>query len=690
MIAVMLLLFAIKEPVFYIFLVVYLIFLGKKTSYLPLALGLICLVLFSYGIRRYCLKPLPSQTQEGYYEVVEVSPSRMILKNQVKIVVYHDSYDVKVGDVIYGTVHIKQLSTPSYTSDFDETTYYARKGVVNKGNLISFQVVDHHFKLGYLKQIILSFYQEKLGPKSFAYLQAILFGEVALEKEVKTSYTSLYSSHILAISGLHILFINRFLKIIWRKLFHIEGSILSLVLLFFYLMLIGFPVSALRAYLFLLIGKWNQSGCISYTQLDILSISFIGMVLWNPYFGYQQGFILSYLVSFCLIFMKEFHDLGQWKGKLFTSLICIFLTLPFSINQSHELSLTGLALAFLIGFLLSSMLLPLLFFLLIVPVSFLEPIFVGLDESLLFLDSICLKLPYPAFSSGIMLIYYALFIVVLWALASKRKRGMACSFLGLFLLLMGILSYTCPLYQITFIDVGQGDSTLLIGPHQEEVVLIDSYHNLDYLQSKGLSKIDVLFLTHFDRDHFETAQEVVEKYQVQMVYYPIYEDAAKIKDISCKKKGIGGNHVIQTKQFSFEALGPIVAHDTGNSNSLVLKTRIRETTFLFTGDMTITEEQDLFHANKDLKATILKVAHHGSDTSSSMEFLKQVNPEVAVISVGADNSYGLPSEAIVERFKDTKLYQTKEVGNIVVWVGDRYWVCPYRDNISPFYHFFIP
>ncbi len=690
MFAVMILLFAIKEPVFYVFLVIYLIFLGKKTSYLPLTLVLICFVLFSYGIRRYCLKPLPSQTQEGYYEVVEVSPSSIILKNQVKIVVYNDSYDVKVGDMIFGTVHIKQLSNPSYTSDFNERTYYASKGVVNKGNLVSFEVVDHHFKIGYLKQMILSFYQEKLGSKSFAYLQAILFGEVALEKEVKTSYTSLYSAHILAISGLHIVFISRFLKTIWHKLFHIDGSILSLVLLFFYLMLIGFPVSALRAYLFLLIGKWNQRGCISYTQLDILSISFIGMVLWNPYFGYQQGFILSYLVSFCLIFMKEFHDLRQFKGKLMTSLICIFSTLPFSINQSHELSLTGLALAFLIGFLLSSILLPLLFFLLFVPVGFLEPIFVGLDETLLFLDSICLKLPYPALSSGMMLIYYALFIVVLWALASKRHRGMACSFLRLFLLFIGTISYTCPLYQITFIDVGQGDSTLLVGPHQKEVVLIDSYHNLDYLQSTGISKIDVLFLTHFDQDHCETAQEVVEEYQVQMVYYPIYEDASKIKDISCFKKGIGGNQVIQTKQFSFEVLGPIVAHDTANSNSLVLKTKIRETTFLFTGDMTIAEEQDLLNANRDLKATILKVAHHGSNTSSSTEFLKQVNPEVAVISVGADNSYGLPSEAVVARFKNTKLYQTKEVGNIVVWVGDCYWVCPYREKKSPFYHFFIP
>ncbi len=690
MIAVILLLFAIKEPIFYALLVIYLIFLGKKTSYLPLALVFVCLVLFSYSIRRHYLKPLPSQTQEGYYEIVEVSSSTIILKNKVKIVVYNDSYDVKVGDVIFGKVHIKQLSTPSYTSDFDETTYYARKGVVNKGNLVSFEVVDHHFKIGYLKQLILSFYQEKLGPKSFAYLQAILFGEVALEKDVKTSYTSLYSSHILAISGLHIVFISLFLKIIWHKLFHIDGDILSLVILFFYLLLIGFPASALRAYLFLLIGKWNQRGSISYTQLDILSISFIGMVLCNPFFAYQQGFILSYLVSFCLIFMKEFHDLSRFKGKLITSLICIFLTLPFSINQSHEISLTGLALAFLIGFILSSILLPLLFFLLFVPVSFLEPIFVGLDESLLFLDGICIKLPYPAFSSGMMLIYYVLFMAVLWALASKRKRGMACSFLGMFLILMETISYGCPLYQITFIDVGQGDSTLLVGPHQEEVVLIDSYHNLDYLHSTGLSKIDVLFLTHFDKDHCETAQEVVEEFQVQMVYYPLYEDAAKIKNIFCEKRGIGGNQVIQTKQFSFEVLGPIVAHDTGNSNSLVLKSRIRETTFLFTGDMTIAEEEDLLNANCDLKATILKVAHHGSDSSSSLAFLKRVNPEVAVISVGEDNSYGLPSEAVVARFKNTRLYQTKEVGNIVVWVGNQYWVCPYREKKSPFYHFLIP
>ena len=116
-----------------------------------------------------------------------------------------------------------------------------------------------------------------------------------------------------------------------------------------------------------------------------------------------------------------------------------------------------------------------------------------------------------------------------------------------------------------------------------------------------------------------------------------------------------------------EILGPVKEYDNTNDTSIVLRIDYGETSFLFTGDMETGAERDLIEAGAKLDATVLKAGHHGSDTSSSYVFLREVMPQYTVVSVGKGNSYGHPSDEVLSRFRDlgTEVYRTDMQGHII-------------------------
>ncbi len=663
-----------------IFLVFYLIFIFKKTHLLIPIFMVLILLTISYLIRLSINKPLASGTYEGIYKVVEVKPNYILLKGNGNVVVYLQNHNFTCGDVLQIKLRVKELEAASYIGDFDSKSYYFSKGIYNQGSIIEKEYIGHQFTFLSIRDSILSFYQTRLGPKSFSYLSAILFGYNEMEEEVSNAYQSLYSAHILAISGLHIVFLNKLLKGLLQRLFKIEGSIISLVLLGIYLAVIGFPISAIRAYLFLIIGCWNRVGPIHYTRLDIYSISFLIMAVINPFWAYQQGFILSYAISFILLFESEFITSKNKLIKQFkTSILCILTTLPIVMNQNHDISLTGLCCSFIIRYALSTYLLPILVFISIFPFGFYEYLFYGLDTLLLFLNKYSIHFSYPAMNFYEIVLYFVIFSFLLISLVKQKKQVRNVFGLAIYLFFISILSYLNPFYKVTFIDVGQGDSILIEAPYGKQKILVDSYHNIDYLESLAIPKIDVLVISHFDQDHMATASEVIERWKVDTVYYPIYSKN-ELGGLACEMVPLKGSDVITIGGIKIEVFGPIVDLGDSNGNSLVFKMTIRNTSILFTGDCNIVEEEYILKLySKKLKSDILKVGHHGSATSTSNTFLKAVSPAISIVSVGLDNLYGLPDETVLKRLKSaSKVYLTKESGNISVWIGKNYSVHPYR------------
>ena len=252
------------------------------------------------------------------------------------------------------------------------------------------------------------------------------------------------------------------------------------------------------------------------------------------------------------------------------------------------------------------------------------------------------------------------------------------------------------------LDIGQGDSILI--QKQNQQILIDggpgSEEVIDELGSKMPfwdRTIELLVLTHPDSDHITGLIEVLQRYKVKKILTSGQEhDSALYREWSrlIEEKGIErivarvGQEVVMSDGISLEVLHPNGTLVEGgtidlNSNSVVLRLEYDRFSLLLTGDIGIAAEKLLLEQNCGLRSMILKVAHHGSDTSTSPEFLAQVKPMFAVISSGVDNKFGHPKEEVVDRLEEAVgeegVYVTAEDGTIeFITDGEKLWVRPER------------
>ncbi len=217
---------------------------------------------------------------------------------------------------------------------------------------------------------------------------------------------------------------------------------------------------------------------------------------------------------------------------------------------------------------------------------------------------------------------------------------------------------------VTWLDVAQGDAAVIQCGGQ--AMLIDggkpekSSYIYAWLQQHGLRYLDVIVATHVDADHIGGLSGALNYASVGTAYCPVTTGTTETFQSFVKYLAQRGKQItVPTAGATFtlggaqvQILGPLHSAEDSNDNSIVLKVSFGATSFLFTGDAERAEEQDLLNAGVNLQSTVLKVGHHGSDTSTSYPFLRAVAPQYAVISVGAGNSYGHPTEAVLSRLRD--------------------------------------
>lgn len=244
--------------------------------------------------------------------------------------------------------------------------------------------------------------------------------------------------------------------------------------------------------------------------------------------------------------------------------------------------------------------------------------------------------------------------------------------------------------KIWYLDVGQADSMLLQLPNgnEWEYVLIDAGTGqteealVSWLQEQGVTDIAAVIATHPHEDHIGGMDAVLEAIPVESLYMPkvkesltpttrCYEqmlDAAEAQQVQAVK-GQSGVTVYEEDGVKLELVGPEPQkeYDDLNEYSLVAKLTVGGKSFLFTGDSSEQAEADMIEAGEDLKADVLKIGHHGSSTATTEAFLQAVNPQVAVISCGKDNSYGHPHEETMQRLQEKAMtiYRTDEDGTIL-------------------------
>ena len=266
-------------------------------------------------------------------------------------------------------------------------------------------------------------------------------------------------------------------------------------------------------------------------------------------------------------------------------------------------------------------------------------------------------------------------------------------------LLVSIVSFTFipdGNFKIYMIDVGQGDGILIITPLGKKILVdgggvegnsdysVGENTLLPYLLDKKINSLDYIMISHFDSDHCEGAMYVMEHIKVKKVIiskqfeesknYERFKKIVREKGIKVIVVGRGDSINIE-KDLRIEFLWPdkenIVGENILNNNSIVCKLKYKKLSILFTGDVEEMAEKRIVELYGDkLKADIIKVAHHGSKTSSIEELIKAVSPRIAIIGVGKNNKFGHPNEEVIDRLKknDTKIYRTDEMGEILLQI----------------------
>ena len=232
--------------------------------------------------------------------------------------------------------------------------------------------------------------------------------------------------------------------------------------------------------------------------------------------------------------------------------------------------------------------------------------------------------------------------------------------------------------KVDFIDVGQADSILV--SNKDETMLIDAGNNengkdiVDFIKSKGITKINYLIGTHPHADHIGGLDDVINSdLEIANVYMPKIQtntktfedvlDALKNKNLKVTAPSKGDTFKIGDANCEVMT-DSILDKDNLNLSSIVIRLQFGENSFLFMGDAETENEKTINWP----KTNLLKVGHHGSNTSSSQNFLNQVKPEYAIIMAGKDNSYGLPKQKILDRLNKigAKILRTDELGTITM------------------------
>lgn len=588
--------------------------------------------------------------------------------NNEKVKEFKDNYSF--GDKIYIEGEISVPNNNTIPNNFNYKDYLYHKYIYYIIKIDKIKMISKNDNI--FLNIKNSIYKRIDTIKYNNYLYAFILGKsYYIDSEVLNNYKINGITHLFALSGLHVSMFSSIILFILKKIKlneKLSYFITSLFLIFF-AFIASFTPSIIRSVLFFILSSINNVYYLYIKPKYLLYIVFSILIFINPFYIYDTGFILSFCISFFILLFNEKNKINNnLLSILVISILSTLSSLPIIINMSYEINI--------LGFINNLFFIPYVTYI-VFPLSIIVVFISKLSFILNFLIIIMeyvskvssnifnIKLIFPKMSLFLIIIYYVLLILIVKKINLKK----------IFIIYLSFLYFRCNFDKnnyVYFIDVGQGDSALIVTKNNKSILIdtggkVGSNYSLmksnviPFFKSIGIRKLDYLFITHGDYDHAGYGIDLVNNFNVKNRFtnkgkYNSLEKKLNIKSFN--------NSYIKIDNVEIYSLNSKL-YNNENSDSLVLLVIIDNYKLLFMGDASINTEKDIMN-NYDIgDVFILKVGHHGSKTSSSEEFINNVNPKYSIISVGKNNKFGHPNKEVLDNLSNSKIYRTDIDGSIM-------------------------
>ena len=504
------------------------------------------------------------------------------------------------------------------------------------------------------------------------YLYAFILGKsYYIDSEVLNNYKINGITHLFALSGLHVSMFSSIILFILKKIKLNEklSYLITSLFLIFFAFIASFTPSIVRSVLFFILSSINSVYYLYIKPKYLLYIVFSILIFINPFYIYDTGFILSFCISFFILLFNEKNKINNnLLSILVISILSTLSSLPIIINMSYEINI--------LGFINNLFFIPYVTYI-VFPLSIIVVFISKLSFILNFLIIIMeyiskvssnilnIKLIFPKMSLFLIIIYYVLLILIVKKINLKK----------IFIIYLSFLYFRCNFDKnnyVYFIDVGQGDSALIVTKNNKSILIdtggkVGSNYSLmksnviPFFKSIGIRKLDYLFITHGDADHCGNSKSLIDNFSVKNVYL----NKGKINN--CEKKTNGNilyDDYLKIDNIEIYSLNNGDYNDE-NSLSMVLLLVIDNYKILLMGDAPKKVEEEIIDKYDLDNIDILKVGHHGSNTSSSKNFIGHIKPKYSIISVGKNNKFGHPKKSVLDTLSDSKIYRTDEDGSIM-------------------------
>ena len=606
----------------------------------------------------------PSFNKSTYRSlVVEVKDNYFIASSSLeKFYVYEKGHPHEIGDILEITGYKTELDFVTLESDFDFKEYLNNKGVYSELHITSLKVnFSGPIKINHLKQNFLS----KFDENSKSLVAGMLFSK-SEDGELKELASDLHFMRLISNSGLY-------LSLFYFLIYHLisifvkkeKVSEILAIILFIPYGIFSFPrFIVIKFFIYRLLKYFNThffKKKLDY--LTLLSITGLLFLTIDYHLAYQDSFILSYSIPFLTYFLNGSLP-RKWKIRrrvILIAAVSVFF-IPFYLKYYSEISILSILFQILLTPLFGIYFIMSLLAFIGIP---LYGAINGFSSFLLFIlkgiRPILLKIYAPKLPNWGVMVFESGYFISLYYLTIHHKPMIKLTVIPM---VVAFSLYFVPIKNmmtssVSFINVGQGDSTLI--RKNNTTILIDTggstYKDIatdvliPYFKKNRIYDIDLLITTHDDFDHSGAVDSLISNFKVKRYVtdykaFPISIDGLTLT-----------NYNVYPELWKEE-----------NDESLVIGFNLNNLSYLVMGDAPKKVENQIIKNNKNFKFDVLKVGHHGSNTSSGEEFIKTVDPDIGIISCGRNNRYGHPHKATLNVLKkyDVTIRRTDLEGTIVI------------------------